>query len=172
MSNRKGRARVYKVGIYKTPYGDVKATEMFQVDGLWFFRCVCHCGQLFSARVTHIGGGRTTSCGCVRRGNARRNLWKGYGEISGDYWWTVQKHARMRNFAFQISIEAAWRLFVKQKSRCALSGVLLTFKPNQTASLDRINSKLGYCRGNLQWVHKQVNKMKNNLPQEEFIQPS
>jgi hypothetical protein len=38
-----------------------------------------------------------------------------------------------------------------------------------TASLDRIDSSKGYIEGNLQWVHKDVNIMKMDLSQVEFI---
>lgn len=39
----------------------------------------------------------------------------------------------------------------------------------QTASLDRINSSIGYTIDNVQWVHKKINMMKMDLSQEEFI---
>jgi hypothetical protein len=39
-----------------------------------------------------------------------------------------------------------------------------------TASLDRIDSSKGYIIGNVQWAHKMVNRMKNDMPQEEFIE--
>ena len=39
-----------------------------------------------------------------------------------------------------------------------------------TASLDRIDSKKGYIKGNLQWVHKDLNIMKNSYPNQYFIE--
>lgn len=39
----------------------------------------------------------------------------------------------------------------------------------QTASLDRINSNLGYEPNNVQWVHKDINKMKLDYNQQYFI---
>lgn len=163
-SFRKGRKRLYDVGYH----GEVKALERFQRGKLWFFRCLCRCGKEFEARVTHIGSLKTTSCGCVRNANSRRNLWKGYADISGCYWGDI----RRRNEKWgtdSITIEDAWELFLLQDRRCALSGVALCFQPEQTASLDRIDSLKGYVQGNVQWVHKMVNKIKNNLPQDEFI---
>lgn len=38
-----------------------------------------------------------------------------------------------------------------------------------TASLDRIVSTKGYVEGNVQWVCKMVNIMKNVYDQEDFI---
>jgi hypothetical protein len=39
-----------------------------------------------------------------------------------------------------------------------------------TASLDRIDSSKGYVEGNVQWVHKRINIMKNDLSDSEFIE--
>ena len=33
-----------------------------------YFRCVCDCGREVEVRGTHLSQGRTTSCGCSRRG--------------------------------------------------------------------------------------------------------
>lgn len=38
-----------------------------------------------------------------------------------------------------------------------------------TASIDRIDSSKGYIKGNIQIVHKTLNKMKLNMRDEEFI---
>jgi hypothetical protein len=35
---------------------------------------------------------------------------------------------------------------------------------------DRIDSSKGYVVGNIQWVHKHINKMKNKYPQDHFIE--
>jgi len=35
--------------------------------------------------------------------------------------------------------------------------------------LDRIDSKLGYVRGNVQWIHKDLQTMKWDLPEDRFI---
>jgi len=40
----------------------------------------------------------------------------------------------------------------------------------RTASLDRIDSSKGYVKGNLQWVHKDINMMKNHYNQKYFIE--
>ena len=39
---------------------------------------------------------------------------------------------------------------------------------NLTASLDRIDSSLGYVKNNVQWVHKDINKMKQELNENYF----
>jgi hypothetical protein len=68
-------------------------------------------------------------------------------------------------------------LINNQNNQCALSGVKIYISENpkktdktQTASLDRIDSKLGYTLNNVQWVHKTINIMKRNLEDEHFYQ--
>jgi hypothetical protein len=67
-------------------------------------------------------------------------------------------------------------LIEKQNKKCALSGLELKFPEfgekatKQTASLDRINSDLGYVKSNIQWLHKDVNKIKWELSQIRFIE--
>ncbi len=38
-----------------------------------------------------------------------------------------------------------------------------------TASLDRIDSTKGYTLDNIQWIHKDLNKMKMNFANDYFI---
>lgn len=66
--------------------------------------------------------------------------------------------------------------YTKQNGKCALSDLEIRFPSfgekatSQTASLDRINSDLGYIKNNIQWVHKDINKMKWELSQDRFLE--
>jgi hypothetical protein len=59
--------------------------------------------------------------------------------------------------------------------KCALSGLELTFESDskksidRNASLDRIDSKKGYIKGNVQWVDKRLNVMKMDLSLDFFL---
>ncbi len=71
-------------------------------------------------------------------------------------------------------MEQAWNVFVSQDGICALSGRKLTFGTRKrawqmTASLDRIDSSRGYEMDNIQWIHKRLQFMKNNLTDDEFV---
>lgn len=63
-----------------------------------------------------------------------------------------------------------------QNRKCALSGIPLAFTRQlttghmQNASLDRIDSKLPYIETNVQWVHKHINKIKQDLDLQYFIE--
>ena len=138
--------------------------------GKWRFRCDC------GNEIIRIRGWVTNktrpikSCGCIKNIKAR---WTGHGEISGTYWGVVRKNAKSRQLDFDITIEEAWWLFLKQDKRCVLTKELLTFAQNynkeiQTASLDRIDHSKGYTSYNVRWVHKGVNKMRMDLDVETF----
>jgi hypothetical protein len=64
---------------------------------------------------------------------------------------------------------------MEQNQRCALSGQELSFsrnsrnKKDSTASLDRIDSLDGYVIGNVQWIHKDINRMKSDFDEKHFI---
>lgn len=79
-------------------------------------------------------------------------------------------------------MEYIWDLFVSQKSMCKISGMVISFRSSDensdtyrvgrkhTASLDRIDSNFGYVMGNVQWVHRDINIMKNNFDESYFKQ--
>lgn len=110
---------------------------------------------------------------------AIESRWSGHEEISGTYLLKLEQGATQRNIEFQLTKEELWDLFIKQDRKCALSGIEIAFAPKgkcvpqykelQTASLDRIDSNKPYTIDNVQWVHKNINKMKQDLPQEVFV---
>lgn len=99
--------------------------------------------------------------GIIGKNNTR---FTGYEDISGSYWTEVKRRAEARGLAFEINIEDAWNLFIKQGKRCALSNWKIAFgkksKSKQTASFDRIDSSKGYIDGNVQWVYSDINLSK------------
>jgi hypothetical protein len=138
------------------------------------WKCLCDCGCQILLKKHLIKS--TQSCGCLKsiKGSDHQS-WRGYKEISGSFFGQIKNGANKRNIDFQITIEQIYDLYLLQNKKCALSGVDL-FLGNDTrrnsktnASLDRINSSKIYTIDNVQWVHKDINKMKNNLPEDKFI---
>lgn len=151
------------------------------------YKVQCSCGKIESRRKDHVLSGRTKECKvCSCKTTLRlhpnpvfsKRSHKGVGAISLTLWRAIRNGAKIRNIPFEISIEFAWNLFVKQAGKCALSGVYLSISSDLkscnpdyskiTASLDRKNSFLGYTEENVQWVHKVINRMKGTLSDEEF----
>ena len=157
-----GRLTVRALGKKKKCYGNAL---------VWI--CDCDCGGTTEVPGIALRNGRRTSCGCVFR-EPRCKGWKGHGDISGVYWRRVLNRIK-DGYEVTISIEDAWEIFKQQAGRCALTGLPLSFvltaknRQNQTASLDRIDSSIGYVKGNIQWVHKIVNIMKGKLNEQEFV---
>lgn len=94
-----------------------------------------------------------------------------YKDISKYQWTRTINNAKIRNIEFNITPEYAWGLLEKQNFKCKLSNVDIEVKSiyEITASIDRIDSSIGYIVGNIQWVHKYINLMKNNLSNQDFI---
>jgi hypothetical protein len=93
--------------------------------------------------------------------------WKGYKDVPGKTFSRLQRGAKQRGLCFEITIEDIQEQFEKQHKSCAFSGISLIF--GSTASVDRIDSREGYTKDNIQIVHKQLNMIKRDTPNEEFI---
>lgn len=173
---KKGRKQLlYKIG-YKT--GQLTVISKPISGKRTKYLCRCSCGNEHYYLASSIKKNIQTCWNC-RNKIISDKKWRGFGEISGDFWCSIKKSAKARDLSFEISIEDAWNLFLKQNRKCALSGIELNFshskklekyKTNHTASLDRIDSNKGYSIDNIQWVHKDINKMKLDLPEDKFIE--
>ena len=115
--------------------------------------------------------GKTTQClKCLHKSKEKK-----YGEIPLCIFNKIKRHAINRNRKLEIDINYLWELFLKQNRKCAISGVDLWFPPNSVdiklgnASLDIKDSSGDYDENNFQWVHKDINWMKQDYSQEEFI---
>ena len=142
--------------------------------------CKCQCGNTASVRSHALRTGRTKSCGCLCVQNIngpKCSNFKGYEEIPLTLWSQIRNRATKINVGIDLSIEHLWKLFLKQNRKCALSGQDLYFGSHQSigltrkgnASLDRIDSNKGYVKDNVQWVHKDVNLMKQSYDQKYFL---
>lgn len=99
--------------------------------------------------------------------------YRGYEDLPSRMFTNIKRCAIKRNIEFKITIQDCWYQWLKQNGKCAYTGEKLTFmnqrKRIHTASLDRIDSSKGYEIDNIQWVHKDVNFMKQSYNQEYFI---
>lgn len=171
-------------------FGLLRVIKMYKekIKYRTYTRCECYCagcGNTKIVRAEHLRFGNYSSCGCSRGKKKSDNVkWKGCGEISGYMWSLIRityekskKSKKAKDRKFLIELEYIWDLYIKQNRRCAISGLPIIFaKTNRdhsngktTASLDRINSDVGYVVGNVQWVHKDVNKLKTDFPQDRLL---
>lgn len=142
--------------------------------------CRCDCGKEgIKKRLDAVISGKVPSCGCISHN--RPNMYfgnnpafAGIGELTGKRYWNIKEGAKRRSIEFNVTKEYLWSLYLTQGKKCALSGVDLYFGRdischNTNASLDRIDSKIGYLEGNVQWVLKDINKLKHDFDEEYFI---
>jgi hypothetical protein len=141
-----------------------------------YWMCKCDCGNIVIKRRNHLKIGYP-SCGCVNRGKNNWN-WLGYEGISGSLFYDIKRSAKKRDLDFDIDMAYIWELFQKQQGRCALTSEEITLPSVRssmdsnpsTASLDRIDSSGGYVKGNVQWVHRDINFMKHTLSKKRFVE--
>lgn len=149
----------------------IEPTSKIRTGYLW--KCQCDCGNETQALAATLRYGKKVSCGCLRWQTGDSHVaWTGRGEIPGSYLFNLRHGAKVRGYSFNVTPEELWECFLAQNRRCALSGVPIGFGEahGRSASVDRKDSSLGYGQGNIWWVHKDVNLMKQQFGVEVFIE--
>lgn len=175
---RTGEKRPWKEDLSGRTFNDLTAISVSKEKTRLGFRkwtCLCKCGNTTTAITNQLLHGGKKSCGCRRfLSQSKSHCWRGVGEIPSVFWKRLIYHSKRglgRTIPVDVTPEYAWDLFLKQNRKCALSGVEISFgeRGKTTASVDRIDPSSGYIPGNIQWVHKDVNAMKFDLQQNEFL---
>ena len=137
-----------------------------------YWNLLCDCGNKYVVKTTSLKSKKNKSCGCLKH-NPK------HGDIKCRIWGEIKGNAKKRKKEFKITQEYAWSIFLNQDKKCAISGIPLFFSETNrqqkinrkgNASLDRIDSSKGYIEGNIQWVDKKINSMKNTYSMQEFIE--
>lgn len=135
----------------------------------WMWKCSC--GNTYGPdSLTHVKRyPRCQQCSLKRENNPR---WKGHQDIPGTLLTQYRRDASKKGREFSVSPQDLWDIWEAQDGKCAYTGWELSFgyKSETTASIDRIDSSGGYTLGNVQWVHKDVNRMKTDFPEDRFLQ--
>jgi hypothetical protein len=153
----------------------------------------CVCGFEKMVDLYSLKEGSSTGCyDCSHKKTGNNHpLFKGYKDIPLKWY----NRYTTRNQQVDMSIEYIYDLWIKQNKKCALSNVYISFENEQslvrldptnpsygkngkktkhnytcTASLDRIDSSKGYILGNIQLVHRDINRMKSDFEQNYFIE--
>lgn len=127
------------------------------------------CKNIYTSPKSNLLRTKTCFKCCPRTQKGKEhNRWKGQTVISLDYFNSLKRNAKTRNIPFLVSITFLEKLYFDQEKKCALTNIDIDFK-TKTASLDRIDNTRGYTTDNVQWLHKEVNLIKNNRCQQDFI---
>ena len=129
----------------------------------YVYKCICDCGNIKEILGASLLNGRTKTCGHKKFGSENHN-WRGFEEIPGRYIYSLRTNAEKRSLEFSISLEDIWKKYLEQD-------IKISFLENaeNKASVDRINSSIGYTPDNIQIVHLDINRMKYNFSQEKFM---
>lgn len=139
-------------------------------DRMAYWLCQCECGREAWKGAHLLDSGKVQSCKSCCRKLTYKNA------FSLSYIRRVNDRAKISGFEFDIDAEYVWQLYEQQHHKCALSDIPISFRENwhggisQTASLDRIDNTKGYIKGNVQWLHKDVNNMKHVHDQSYFLE--
>ena len=178
------KRKLHREDITNKKFGRLTALYPLDIKNrTWRWICKCECGNTTIGIISKLKNGCKKSCGCKRKENIKpkysnkHQCWTGYESISGTYWKQILSRAKLSKIKCDLTIKYIWDLYIKQNKKCAISGVNINFeekntairKHTKTASLDRIDSTKGYLKGNVQWIHKDINYMKSNHSQEYFL---
>lgn len=171
-------------GLSMNKFNQLTVLEEVNQNRRWMYKVQCDCGKVEIKRKDWVISGRTTSCkSCASKRTAQSypppiNR-KGCNGLSGTHFLTIKQGAKRRNILFDLTPEFLWKLYENQHGRCALTNlpIILDCKIKDhnvdwdviTASLDRIDSTKPYIESNVWWVHKTVNRLKNNYSLEELL---
>ena len=114
--------------------------------------------------------------------NTIKHLNKGYVGDTGrcDKYTGLREHLRRvkkRDKVYDITLDDLLTQWNEQDGICPYTGLTL-IQPKDSkgialmykASLDRVDSKLGYVRGNIQFISASANLGKNNMSHEEMVE--
>ncbi len=144
-----------------------------------YWLCQCKCGKTVerSSSIIIRRSKSPKSCGCTyKKAGSNNGSWRGYKNIPASLYTSIKHNAKTRKIKVDVTIKEIYDLFIAQDRKCALSGIKLKIlesardRTKTTASLDRIDSDKPYVKGNIQWVHKDINKMKNTLKEKRFFE--
>lgn len=140
---------------------------------MWKWECL-GCGTIHGPSMTATltrkdrEGAMPSCCHPRTRKGSDSPRWNGFEEITGSFLNSYKHGAKKRGLKWQITPEQLWDLWITQDGKCAYTGRKL--KHGTDASIDRIDNKRGYLPDNVQWVHRDINRMKSDFDAAYFIQ--
>lgn len=132
---------------------------------MWLWRSDCCAAIHGPSTLSHLR--RSTRCLTCSRQREHNGRWKGHEDLTGVWLTQVQGDAVKRHLAWEVTAIELWELWLAQGGRCVYTGRQLAHGVD--ASLDRRDNRLGYVPGNVQWVHRDVNRMKSDLAESYFL---
>lgn len=134
------------------------------------YKCKCVCGTEHYVRKYDLLEKRSVRCSKCSTKHTAKMITEAngcVGELTLSRFNKLKISAKRRSLEFNVTIKYLWDLFIEQNKTCAITGDKLEFSK---ASLDRIDSSIGYVPGNVQWVSIQANLSKHTMSMSELIE--
>lgn len=135
-----------------------------------YWECTCVCGKIKWVLACNLVQGKSTSCGCSRKGKLMtRATGTAFKELIRGY----RRRATKNNMNFNFTDEEFREITQKDCYYCGLSAKdsnIFNYRGiYQYNGIDRINSSIGYEKDNCVPCCWNCNKMKSDLTSEDFI---
>lgn len=133
------------------------------------YECQCSCGKLHNVERAGLINGTTKSCGCLNQELRKSRIKHGK---SHDPEAKMLYGARARSI--ELGIECNLDITdIIIPDICPILGIPLFksktgFQSNNSPTLDRINPKLGYIKGNVKVISSKANRMKDSSTIEDL----
>ena len=164
-------------------FGNLTFTGNRQKEGAgrhqrWLGEFMCDCGNTKFIRLDCVIRGNNKSCGCKSPNRHYKEKRKAMGN---DYPYHVlislfRKNSKKRGIDFALSVDDVKAQYAKQHGRCVYTNEVIVMPGNflrifdkNVASIDRIDSQLGYTPDNIQLTTKTINMMKQTMSHNEFV---
>ena len=143
----------------------------------------CECGNTSLVRPSSLISNTNNGCKhCINKNNypsfrkSRRNIDPNLKGLSPIWLSSIKNYSNrglFRTIPIEITLYDLLNQLEVQNFQCPYTGITLNVlnlsKDESNASVDRIDSQKGYTKDNIQWVYKKINRMKNNMSEDEFI---
>lgn len=153
-------------------FGKLTAKDYFFKKENLYWNCQCDCGKMVEISKQRLLRGFTKGClDCDIKKSSDSHRWTGIEDVPGTIFCRCKNNAKIRNLEMSLSKERLVEILNEQNRECALTGDKLWFNNRETnASIDRIDSSKGYIEGNVQWTTKEINLLKSNWHDKDFIE--
>lgn len=141
-----------------------------------YWLCKCDCGNLKCIQSSQLINNPSKGCNKCKfndRTGPNNKTWKGGKFIPGHLFGRIRYGSIKRKILFDIAVEDLEDVWISQGGKYTKVDLHLPKNGSDksfNASLDRIDSSKGYIKGNIQWVTKEVNFMKQELSNNRFLQ--
>jgi hypothetical protein len=173
-SNKAAALKMLSRGSCRNCTRDYRSTKDSQFNiyqnsiGKWCSRCSgCDAEQAYTrkdhAKQSEVSDWQCKKCVSLVKGFSENKPIGNKSRLFNKF----RKSAINRGICWELSKD---QMFANFDGMCRLTGWQISIEySNLTASLDRINSDLGYVPDNIQWVHAMVNMSKNKYTQQAFV---